>query len=72
MTTMTTVREPQVRDVLGVPDHFVVAATLALGHPVHQPRRLRRDPVESFATVDRFDGAALTGSTGPPGAPAAG
>ncbi len=34
---------------------------LALGRPVHQPTKLRRQPVESFATVDRFDGAPLGG-----------
>jgi hypothetical protein len=28
---------------------------------VKQPTRLRRNPVESFATVDRFDGPPLPG-----------
>jgi hypothetical protein len=32
---------------------------VALGHPVHQVSKLRRDPVGSFTTVDRFDGAAF-------------
>jgi hypothetical protein len=32
---------------------------IALGRPVAQPRRLRRRPVEEFATIDRFDGAAF-------------
>jgi nitroreductase len=56
MTTMVVRREDTVKAALGVPDHLVVAGVLALGYPVHQPTRLRRDPVESFATVDRFDG----------------
>jgi nitroreductase len=56
MTTMVVRREDAVKAALGVPDHLVVAGVLALGYPVHQPTRLRRDPVESFATVDRFDG----------------
>jgi hypothetical protein len=30
--------------------------TIFLGHPVHQPTKLKRDAVESFATTDRFDG----------------
>jgi hypothetical protein len=30
---------------------------LALGRPVKQPTRLTREPVESFATVDRVAGA---------------
>lgn len=37
------------------PDHALVA-TIFLGVPVHQNTRLRRNPVNSFATVDRFDG----------------
>ena len=59
ITTMTTTREPAVRDLLGIPDEYAVAAVLALGHPVHRPTRLRRDPVGSFATVDTFDGPAV-------------
>ncbi len=56
MTTMVVRREEIVKAALGVPDHLTVAGVLALGYPVHQPTRLRREPVESFATVDRFDG----------------
>jgi nitroreductase len=59
MTTMATLHEDEVRTLLSVPEHFAVAATLALGHPVHQPTRLRRNPVTEFATRDRFDGPAL-------------
>jgi nitroreductase len=56
MTTMATRHEDEVRAVLHVPDIFAVAAVVALGRPVRQPTRLRRLPVEEFATVDRFDG----------------
>ena len=56
MTTMVVRREDTVKVALGVPDHVAIAGVLALGHPVHQPTKLRRDPVGSFATVDRFDG----------------
>ncbi len=62
MTTMVVRDEAAVQELLGVPDHITVAGVLALGHPVHQPTRLRRDPVESFATIDRFDGAPLESS----------
>jgi len=48
-----------VLELLGVPDTHVVAGVLALGHPVHQPTRLRRGPVDGFTTVDRFDGPLL-------------
>lgn len=61
MTTMAVRREDDVKAALGVPEDFAVAAVLALGRPVHQPTRLRRQPVEAFTTVDRFDGEALTG-----------
>ena len=59
MTTMTTRREPEVRALLEVPDHFAVAATIALGRPLERARRLRRDPVEEFTTIDRFGGSPL-------------
>jgi nitroreductase len=62
MTTMVVRDEVAVKELLGVPDDVTVAGVLALGHPVHQPTRLRRDPVESFATIDRFDGAPLESS----------
>jgi nitroreductase len=62
MTTMVVRNEPSVREVLGLPSTVVVAGVLALGHPVRQPTRLRREPVESFATVDRFDGRPLGSS----------
>jgi nitroreductase len=61
MTTMATRHEDRVRALLSVPDHFAVAAVLALGHPVHQPTRLRRKAVADFATIDRLDGAPLGG-----------
>ena len=56
MTTMVVRDEAAVKDLLGVPETLSVAGLLALGRPVRQPTRLRREPVESFATVDRFDG----------------
>lgn len=62
MTTMVARREDEVKEALGVPDDLVVAGVLALGYPVHQPTRLRREPVESFATLDHFGGARLEAS----------
>jgi nitroreductase len=56
LTTMVVRDEQAVKDLLGVPDTHVVAGVLALGHPIKQPTRLKRGPVEEFATVDRFDG----------------
>jgi len=59
LTTMVVRREEAVAELLGVPDTHSVAGLMALGHPVKQPTRLRRGPVEEFATVDRFDGPPL-------------
>ncbi|MGK2930210.1 MAG: nitroreductase family protein [Acidimicrobiales bacterium] len=57
MTTAICREEPAVVDVLGIPDTHVVASLIALGHPEQVVTKLRRDPVEHFTTVDRFDGA---------------
>ncbi len=59
MTTMVVRDEAAIRELLGIPGTHTVAGVLALGHPVHQPSRLRRGEVGEFATVDRFDGPAL-------------
>jgi nitroreductase len=57
ITTMLCREEAAVVDLLGVPDGWAVAAGIALGHPAGQrATRLRRAPVQDFATVDRFDG----------------
>lgn len=60
MTTVICRQEPAVKDLLGIPEPFAVAGLVALGQPVKEITRLRRDPVEAFTTVDRFDGAAFT------------
>jgi nitroreductase len=60
ITTMAIRREDEVKELLGAPDGFALAALVALGHPVSQPRRLRRSEVDAFTTVDRVDGAPFT------------
>lgn len=59
LTTFLARREPQAAGLLGLPDTHAIVATLFLGYPEHQPTKLRRNPVESFTTVDRFDGPAF-------------
>jgi nitroreductase len=61
MTTMHGRVEPAVKELLGVPEELAFSAVLALGRPVRQPRKLRRNPVEDFVTVDRVDGPPFTG-----------
>ena len=57
ITTFLAAAEADAAPLLGLPDHHGLVAMVGLGHPVHQPTRLRRRPVEAFTTVDRFDGA---------------
>jgi nitroreductase len=61
ITTMAIGREEEVKALLDVPEELAVAAVVALGHPVHQPRRLTRSPVDAFTTVDRFTGRPFEG-----------
>jgi nitroreductase len=66
VTTMTIRREPEMRQLLRIPDELAVMAVLAMGYPTHRATRLRRDPVESFTTIDTVDGPALPGPSAAP------
>lgn len=59
LTTMAVPEEVQIRDLIGIPDTHAVAALVPLGKPTRQLTKLRRQSVEEFATLDRFDGAPL-------------
>lgn len=56
ITTFASRVEPVTGPLLGLPSDHALAATIFLGRPVKQLTRLSRHPVESFATLDRFDG----------------
>jgi nitroreductase len=56
ITTIAIREEAEVKAILGAADPLALAAVIALGYPVRQPRRLRREPVTSFVTVDSIDG----------------
>jgi nitroreductase len=60
MTTFLSRVEPTAATELGLPEHHALAATIFLGVPERRATKLRRDPVEAFTTVDRFDGEAFT------------
>ncbi|MDQ1395017.1 MAG: hypothetical protein QOG64_276 [Acidimicrobiaceae bacterium] len=64
ITTMAIRREDEVKALLHVPDQLVVAGVVALGRPRRQPTKLKRQPVEAFTTVDRFDGPAFGAGPG--------
>jgi hypothetical protein len=61
MTTFLSRVEPAAAPALGLPEHHALVTTIFLGHPVHQPTKLKREPVESFATANRFDGRPFPG-----------
>lgn len=58
-TTFVAAREHELRALLGVPEHMAVATLIPLGRPVKQLTRLRRQPVESFAMHERWEGPPL-------------
>lgn len=59
VTSVLVRQEPAVKALLGIPDEHVLACTIPLGRPEREITRLRRNPVEDFATVERFDGPAF-------------
>jgi nitroreductase len=59
MTTFVSRQQEEARRLLHIPDAYGLASMVFLGHPVHQPTKLKRKPVETFTTIDRFDGAAF-------------
>jgi nitroreductase len=57
LTTHLAAAEPEAAPLLGLPEGHAIAAMLGIGHPVDQPTKLRRNPVDSFTTIDTVDGA---------------
>lgn len=60
-TTMAVAREPQVKELLGLPEEYAVACVIPLGKPVKQPTKLKRQPIEEFVTWQSYDGAPFGG-----------
>ncbi|MGR8947265.1 MAG: nitroreductase family protein [Gammaproteobacteria bacterium] len=61
LTTFLSDKEIEAQRLLGIPKHFAVAAMLPLGKPVKQLTKLSRKPVESFTTIDAFNGERFVG-----------
>jgi nitroreductase len=59
ITTMAIAEEPALKDLLGVPAPYAVAAVVPLGRPVRQLTRLRRAAVEDFTHLERWGGGPL-------------
>ncbi|MFT4821930.1 MAG: nitroreductase [Urechidicola sp.] len=62
LTTFLANQEPKAKPLLNLPAHVAIAAMIAIGKPVKQLTKLKRGNVESFATIDTYDGAPLTES----------
>jgi nitroreductase len=56
LTTAAVAEEPRVKQLLGVPENYAIAAVLPLGKPVRQFTKLKRKTVAEIATRERFDG----------------
>ena len=56
MTTFAVRAEETTGPLLGLPSGHALVATIFLGHVDKHATKLRRNPVESFATVDSFSG----------------
>ena len=53
--------EPQVRELLEIPDEFALAGHISVGYRADPwPQRLRRNPVAEFAFGERFGAALVT------------
>lgn len=59
LTTFLCRREAEVKELLGLPRPYAVAALLALGFPDKHPRKLTRRPVPDIVTLDSFHGPGL-------------
>jgi len=61
LTTLLCLFEPQVKELLGIPDELATACHIAAGYPSKPfPTKLTRHPVEEIAFMDSFD-SPLTG-----------
>jgi nitroreductase len=59
MTTFAVRKEPEILDLLRIPDGHAIVGAIYLGYPEKQPTKLTRRPVDDFAFVDTFGGPAL-------------
>jgi nitroreductase len=59
MTTMAIAEEPALKELLGIPEPFAVAAVVPLGKPVRQVKRLSRIAVAEMTHVEHWNGEPL-------------
>lgn len=56
ISTFLSRAEDAAGNLLHLPEHHALAATIFLGYPIHQPTRLRRAQATAFTSIDTFDG----------------
>ena len=61
ITTMAVAEEPALKELLGIPDPYAVAAVVPLGRPVKQLRKLSRAEVGDLTHLEHWEGGPLTG-----------
>jgi nitroreductase len=66
MATFLSATEPVAGPMLGLPDNHALAATIFLGRAERQITKLTRRPIDTFTTLDRFDGPAYAAPVQPP------
>jgi nitroreductase len=59
ITTMAVAEEPALKELLGIPEPYAVAAVVPLGKPVRQLRRLTRVAVEDFTHLEHWQAGPL-------------
>jgi nitroreductase len=61
ITTMAVAEEPALKELLGIPDPYAVAAVVPLGKPVKQLRKLTRAEVGELTHLEHWEGGPLPG-----------
>jgi nitroreductase len=59
ITTMAIAEEPALKELLGIPDPYAVAAVVPLGRPVKQLTRLTRVAVDELTHLEHWGGGPL-------------
>ena len=60
ITSLAIPAEPEWAELMSVPEGYGLAAVMTMGYPEWKATRLSRNPVESFARRESFDGPPLT------------
>ncbi len=60
LTTLICPEEPAVKELLGIPEEFAIAGLLPVGRPAKSVTKLKRRPVETFVTRERYSGEPFT------------